>query len=472
MRRAILCTLVLMLAAPPAALAGTVSLTSVSTDPKYPYEQPALMFTAAPGERNQIVVAQAGASRPPTMIVADAGAPVQAGAGCTAIDRYTASCLAYYAFVDAGDGDDSVTVHPSAGVDLHTRSDPYVRGGEGRDVLTGHGELAGGPGEDVLTCPEPCAGSLLLGGPGSDVLRGGSGDDVLSGDGDGPPQLRVIDTVISESGAVGNDTIDGGGGRDRIRFDGRAGGVRVDLAAGTAAGAAGDRDRLAEIEDVIGGDGDDTLLGDGGANQLEGDAGDDSVSGRGGADYLLGDLVPDTNDFSITYTPGSNGADTLSGGAGNDVLDAGRERGDALSGGSGADVLRNGLGGVVRARRVHCGDGRDVVDFAPVGQRLTACEKLHTVFALRMAIRPQRRAGGRLRFAWTCQHGPVCAIAIGVRVGSSKLTRRRLRLGGRRSGALLIRPARAARPGDVVDVTILVRPVDAPAYGVRWRVVL
>ncbi|HEV2774044.1 MAG TPA: calcium-binding protein, partial [Solirubrobacteraceae bacterium] len=453
MPRAILVMLVLILAAPPAALAGTVSLTSVGTDPKYPYEQPALSFVAGPGERNQIVLAQALASRPPAMIVADAGAPVQAGAGCTAIDQHTASCLAYYAYVDAGDGDDSVTVHPSVGFELHTRFNPYVRGGDGRDVLAGHGELAGGPGDDVLSCSEPCEGSLLLGGAGSDVLRGGNGDDVLSGDGDGPPQLRVIDTVITESGPAGNDTIDGGGGRDRIRFDGRAAGVRVDLAAGTATGAAGDRDRLAGIEDAIGGDGDDILLGDGGANQLEGDAGDDRVAGRGGNDYLLGDLVPDTNDFSITFTPGSDGADTLRGGLGDDVLDAGRERGDAFSGGPGADVLRNDLGGNMPARSVRCGDGRDIVDFAPVGQRLTGCEQLRTAFGLRMAIRPQRRAGGRLRFAWTCQRGPACAIAIGVRVGSTKLARRRLRLAGRSSGAFLIRPARAAGRGDVVDVT-------------------
>jgi hypothetical protein len=58
-------------------------------------------------------------------------------------------------------------------------------------------------------------------------------------------------------------------------------------------------------------------------------------------------------------------------------------------------------------------------------------------------------------------------------VGSSKLVRRRLSLGGRKRASFLIRPARAARRGDVADVTIIIRADSAnQAYSARWRVVL
>ena len=419
------------------------------------------------------MVAKVDSNRPATLVLRDDGAPVQAGTGCTAIDEHTAACVADYAFVDAGDGDDIVTLRPGVGDDQYGRYTPYVRGGEGADVLTGTGELAGGPGNDTLTCPEPCAGSALAGGSGDDVLRGGGGPDVLSGDGDGPAYINRISRTLTETGSVGNDRIDGGGGRDRLSFDGRVAGVRVDLAAGTATGAGGERDTLAGIEDVLGSNGADLLLGDAGDNQIEGDAGDDRVSGRGGDDHLLGDLVPDTNEFGDTYTPRTDGADTLHGGSGDDVLDAGGERGDALDGGPGNDTLRNGLVGRTRASSVRCGDGRDVLEFAPEGQRVPGCERLRSEYDIDMALRPQRRAGGRLRFAWTCKRGPSCVMGVGVRVGSSKLVRRRLSLGRRKSASFLIRPARSARRGEVVDVTIVIRADrTTQAYSARWRVVL
>jgi hypothetical protein len=39
-------------------------------------------------------------------VLHDDGAIVLAPAGCTVIDEHTASCTAWSAFIDAGDGDD------------------------------------------------------------------------------------------------------------------------------------------------------------------------------------------------------------------------------------------------------------------------------------------------------------------------------------------------------------------------------
>jgi hypothetical protein len=497
MRRVVLVSLLLVLGAPPAAQAGTVSLGRVATDPKYGNESPVLEFTAAPGEINRITLTTAGTPAVPVLVLHDAGAPVRVGApmqagpgaiaqpgsGCSAIDERTVSCVAHYASVRAGDGDDTVSVPPPADPGNLSYGYAYVRGEEGADTLSGPGFLAGGPGNDVLTCPEPCAFSQQAGGPGDDSLRGGNAADFLSGDGDGPPSLDVINPRFYDSGAVGNDRLDGGPGRDEVSFSGQSAGVRVDLAAGTASRGGAERDTLTGLENVAGGDGDDLLLGDAGANRLEGGAGDDRLSGRGGSDSLFGDVEPDTNDDSVGYTPGTDGADTLHGGDGDDRLDAGAEAGDALDGGPGDDTLENGLYGPTRAKIVRCGTGRDRLDFTPAGQRVWGCERLG-VGAMQISIRPQRRANGRLRFAWSCAvvRPSACMMTIGVRARSSKVARRRLSLSGPMRGEFLMRPARAPRRGNVIDVTIDVSistgemgehgPVTNEGYHARWRVVV
>jgi Ca2+-binding RTX toxin-like protein len=68
-------------------------------------------------------------------------------------------------------------------------------------------------------------------------------------------------------------------------------------------GLPGLRDAIApDVEDVIGGDGDDTLVGNNAANVLNGRGGNDALFGRGGDDLLNGGL----------------GADVLTGNDGND----------------------------------------------------------------------------------------------------------------------------------------------------------
>jgi hypothetical protein len=136
----------------PTAYAGTLSVGTVSTDYKYRSTDSSLIFRAAPGERNRIVVSRAAAGSSQASVLRDDGSPVTARPGCTAIDERTASCGARLLDIDAGDGDDTVTVAS----DLDRRAG-FVRGGPGSDVLSGGGFLAGGPGDDVLTCPGSAA---------------------------------------------------------------------------------------------------------------------------------------------------------------------------------------------------------------------------------------------------------------------------------------------------------------------------
>jgi hypothetical protein len=109
--------------------------------------------------------------------------------------------------------------------------------------------------------------------------------------------------------------------------------------------------------ELIGGEGNDTLIGGKGSDFLSGDAGNDTLIGGSGHDSLSGG---DGRDVLI----GGNGHDQLSGGAGNDVLiggsgnDAlvGDEGNDELHGNAGADGLAGGLGNDM----LFGGSGRDL----------------------------------------------------------------------------------------------------------------
>lgn len=95
--------------------------------------------------------------------------------------------------VNAGGGDDSVTVAANVPIPVTLRGGPgqdrlvggagadKLVGGTGDDVLIGRAgadSLFGGPGDDRLV---GCAGNdLLRGGPGEDTLLGGSGQNELT----------------------------------------------------------------------------------------------------------------------------------------------------------------------------------------------------------------------------------------------------------------------------------------------------
>lgn len=143
---------------------------------------------------------------------------------------------------------------------------------------------------------------------GDDVLVGGDGGDTLYGD-------SGNDTLI---GRYGDDTLIGGTGSDTVVYDHND--IVVDLALGTASGQGSDT--LDGIENVTTADGDDVIGGSDAANLLLAGAGNDVVDGLGGKDRIEGHA----------------GNDSLHGGAGNDTLDGGSGF-DVLDGGTGVDTL-------------------------------------------------------------------------------------------------------------------------------------
>jgi Ca2+-binding RTX toxin-like protein len=305
-------------------------------------------YTAAAGETNQVTFTLDSGR----VLVSDASAPVtlapvqpfSAMVACVTIDPHTVSCPTPTGGVTAllGDGDDTATVGPGP----MTAS---LSGGAGDDVLTG------GDGDDQLD-----------GGDGSDHLSGGSGDDTFLG--------------AELSGSA--DVLDGGPGTNTVTYRGQRDGVRLDLAARAATGAGIGSDQLAGVEHAAGGEGDDTLLGDGAANVLTGDEGDDVVRGRGGDDTLSGD----TRDAILVP-----GRDTVDGGPGDDRIDL--ARGDVDEDDIEGDVIvrRDGL-----ADRIACGPGADVVTFADRLDVLPVdCDRVSPGESSSFVTLPAVRAGRR-----------------------------------------------------------------------------
>ena len=170
-----------------------------------------------------------------------------------------------------------------------------IRGGTASDTLMG------GDGVD-----------RLFGNGGFDVLDGGAGDDILSGGDD-------ADTFI---GGAGADVHLGGGGLDIIDYSGSSSAVTVNLdTGGTVGDAAGDT--YFGVEIVIGTDFADTITGDSASETFFGGAGDDIIDGAGGYDTIDGGAGDDIMTGGVGHDRfiGGAGADTHIGGANIDTVD-------------------------------------------------------------------------------------------------------------------------------------------------------
>jgi Ca2+-binding RTX toxin-like protein len=151
--------------------------------------------------------------------------------------------------------------------------------------------LDGGEGNDTIN-----------GGNENDTMIGGAGDDRLSGGGGD-------DTLI---GGPGNDVMNGGAGTDTADYSAEKSAIVVNLQTniGIATGASIGNDSLANIENVIGGSGNDTIVGSSGSNRIDGGGGADSLTGMRGDDVFIfraaqanGDVVVDFDAYGSRGAP-------------------------------------------------------------------------------------------------------------------------------------------------------------------------
>lgn len=205
------------------------------------------------------------------------------------------------------------------------------------DVLSGIENVEGSSFNDTLTGDG--GDNVLTGGDGADSLVGGAGNDTLLG-GNGN------DTLV---GGAGADSLDGGSGVDRVDYSGSAAAINIDLKTGIGLGGDAQGDTLNAIEDAIGSAFDDTIIGSDGANVLQGGAGNDAI--HGGSDASADSILGGDGKDLITETGGAGSNDTISGGAGSDTISAGGGA-DTIAGGTGDDQLTGG-------------DGNDVFVYSP-----------------------------------------------------------------------------------------------------------
>jgi Ca2+-binding RTX toxin-like protein len=236
----------------------------------------------------------------------------------------------------------------------------------------------GGAGIDTLISIENVTGSAF-----DDTLSGnGATNVILAGDGN--------DLLFAD---LGNDTLNGGDGIDTLSFANATLAVRANLSLTTGQNTALGTDIITNIENIIGGDFNDTFTGSAGDNTLDGGLGNDTIQGGLGDDRLIGGDGVDLLTYSAAaagvtvnlnlltaQNTGAAGIDTVSGfenltgsafadiltgsdddntifgGLSDDII-YGLDGNDSLNGDDGADTLYGGAGSNI----INGGNGNDVI---------------------------------------------------------------------------------------------------------------
>jgi Ca2+-binding RTX toxin-like protein len=166
--------------------------------------------------------------------------------------------------------------------------------------------IAAGDGNDRVSLAGVFKPATISGDAGNDTLTGGELDDYILG-GDGNDQLFGGAGADLLDGGAGADIISGGVGDDKADYRGRRRALVVSLDGKANDGQIGEGDNV-DTEGILGGRGDDLLIGDAKNNYLSGGLGSDTLIGNGGDDR-----------FSAAPS-GETGVDSLSGGDGNDFF--------------------------------------------------------------------------------------------------------------------------------------------------------
>ena len=150
------------------------------------------------------------------------------------------------------------------------------------------------------------------------IEAGGGNDEIYTGDGSDTVDAGSGDDLIIASSGVWDDNYNGGAGVDKIDYSSIQNQLTIDLSLGYAKGEDIGRDELANIENVLAGEGADLIYLDQLDNTAIGSLGDDSFfeSPLGGDDLLFGNDGDDTFEWSTVdkgslIIEGGIGADTF-----------------------------------------------------------------------------------------------------------------------------------------------------------------
>lgn len=194
-----------------------------------------LQVLSPAGQANYVSMSQVGAQ----IYVRDTVGTLAGQFPCVGIDAHTVRCPAApvaYFIVDTGDGNDRIV-----------------------NRVARTGRIVAGAGNDYVDD-----------GPGNQGVLLGTGND-------------------SAQVGIGRDTVSGGTGIDTVAYSARAAAVSLRLDGSANDGQAGEQDNIfTDVENGLGGNGADVLVGSNLNNSLRGLGGNDLIFGQGGQDYIDG----------------------------------------------------------------------------------------------------------------------------------------------------------------------------------------
>lgn len=164
-----------------------------------------------------------------------------------------------------------------------------IDGGDGKDIIeagAGDDSVKGGDGDDIVLAAAGCdwvdggnGNDKLFGAAGDDHIEGGVGNDTIdAGTGEDIVKAGAGDDVIVAALDGEDDCYDGGSGTDTLDLSQAQCDVDVDMVEGTAIGIEIGADKVFDLEEIIGGDGDDNFTVGAEAMTLTGGEGDDTFT--------------------------------------------------------------------------------------------------------------------------------------------------------------------------------------------------
>ncbi|HYW20936.1 MAG TPA: DUF4347 domain-containing protein [Nodularia sp. (in: cyanobacteria)] len=286
-----------------------------------------------------------------------------------------------FSSVAGSSGNDTISGSGGKDIVLGGDGNDNITGDSGADILLGdYGTLSLNSGivtRITSTVPDKGGNDIITGGNDDDIVIGGIGDDTIIGGDDNGADILLGDngTVVRNDGSVdahdifsqspefgGVDTITGGAGDDIIIGgsvgDSIQGNTGKDILLGDHGriqrNAADVVERITTILENNGGN--DTISGNEDADIALGGIGDDTITGGDDVadDILLGDNGTvvrndgsvDANDI-FSQSPEFGGVDTITGGAGDDII-IGGSLGDNIQGNTGKDILLGDHGRIQR----------------------------------------------------------------------------------------------------------------------------
>lgn len=282
--------------------------------------------------------------------------------------------------VDGRDGDDTID-----GGD----GDDHIIGGDGDDIIfgqDGNDIIFGGRGNDTLSGGN--GNDRLFGGDGNDVLLGGSGNDQIY-DGEGKDHVdgeSGDDTFIAAADA-NNDLFNGGSGTDLLDYSASTRSIEFNLQENTVTGVDVGIDQIANIENLVGGQADDTFFAGSGSTIGMIEAPPQSFKGGNGVDTLdysnseravrintvnseaTGETIGTDIFGEIEHYVGSDGHDNFIIGEGAFVLD-GRDGNDVFEILASAIALNDVIAERDAPLSLIGGDGFDTLDYSGAGSAI------------------------------------------------------------------------------------------------------